>query len=210
MEKINIGEELLNERGVRPHKNIKELSQTLETSEDKIPNWGTFNINEIADINLWTDNIITLKNIKTNKDWEKYISINWRKYYEYNWQWNPKDSMYVLKWNSLFIWDKFEWLTNRDGVSFRYSRWSWENISFYQHRTKYAWWIMHLKQIYKSENLLSSELIATVKYSWRIIRVTKNMLDKYMKWKLIKTDRDIIEAAIRLDPTVFAYIQELK
>jgi hypothetical protein len=118
--------------------------------------------------------------------------------------------MYVLKWNSLFIWDKFEWLTNRDGVSFRYSRWVWGNVSFEQHRTKYAWWVMHLKQIYKSESFLSSEIITTIKYSWRIIKVTKNMLDKYMRWKLTKTDKDIIEAAIRLDPIVFAYIQELK
>jgi hypothetical protein len=36
------------------------------------------------------------------------------------------------------------------------------------------------------------------------------MLDKYIKWKLIKTDKNIIEAAIKLDPVVFAYIQELK
>lgn len=210
MEKINNGEELLTKRGVRAHKNTKELSQTLEVSEDQIPNWKVFNINEIADINPWANDIITLKGIKANKDWEKYIKINWRKYYEYNWQWTPKDSMYVLKWNSLFIWDKFEWLTNRDGVSFRYSRWSWENISFEQHRTKYAWWVMHLKQIYKSEGLLASEVIATVKHSWRIIKITKNMLDKYMRWKLTKTDKDIIEAASRLDPVVFAYIQELK
>ncbi len=210
MEKINSGEELLNKRGVRSHKNIKELSQTLEASEDKIPNWKIFNINEIADINLWNNNIITLKNIKINKNWEKYISINWRKYYEYDWQWNYRDSIYVLKWNSLFIWDKFEWLTNRDGVSFRYSRWLKENISFEQHRSKYAWWVIHLKQIYKSESLLASEIITTIQYSWRIIKITKNMLDKYIKWKLIKTDKNIIEAAIKLDPVVFAYIQELK
>lgn len=51
MEKINKGEELLTKRGVRSHKNTKELSQTLEVSEDQIPNWKVFNINEIADIN---------------------------------------------------------------------------------------------------------------------------------------------------------------
>ena len=208
MEKIN-NEEILKKRRGRPSKNpSSEIAHTLEESDSATPNWKVFNIKEIANINLWTDKMINLKNVKTNKSWEKYIVINWKKYYEFNWQWDPKDSMYTLKWNSLFIWDRFEWLTNRDGVSFRFSRWIWENISFEQRKTKYAWWAMHLKEMYKSENLSTSEVLAIVKHKWKLIRVTKNMLDKYINWWLDKTEKDIVEIAIWTNPNVFAYIQE--
>jgi hypothetical protein len=118
--------------------------------------------------------------------------------------------MYINKWSSLFIWDKFEWLTNRDGVSFRYSRWIWENISFEQRKTKYAWWAMHLKEIYKSENLSISEVLTIVRYKWKLVKVTKNMLDKYLSWWLNKTEKDVVEAVICTDPNVFAYLETIK
>ena len=209
MEKI--GEELQIKRRGRHRKNIQELSQVLETSETQIPNRKVFNINEIADINPWDEQIINLKKVKSNKNWENYIEINGRKYYEFNWEWIPKDSMYIYKWNSLFIWDKFEWLTNRDWVSFKYSNSIWGNIDFEQVKTKYdAQWIMHLKQIYKSESFSASEVIAIIKRSWKIIKITKDLIDKYLSWSLNKTTKATVEAAIRLDPKVFAYIQELK
>jgi len=211
MEKITNGEELQIKRRGRPRKNIQELSQVLETSETQIPNRKVFNINEIADINPWDEQIINLKKVKSNKNWENYIEINGRKYYEFNWEWIPKDSMYIYKWNSLFIWDKFEWLTNRDWVSFKYSNSIWGNIDFEQVKTKYdAQWIMHLKQIYKSESFSASEVIAIIKRSWKIIKITKDLIDKYLSWSLNKTTKATVEAAIRLDPKVFAYIQELK
>jgi len=209
MEKI--GEELQIKRRGRHRKNIQELSQVLETSETQIPNRKVFNINEIADINPWDEQIINLKKVKSNKNWENYIEINGRQYYEFNWEWIPKDSMYIYKWNSLFIWDKFEWLTNRDWVSFKYSNSIWGNIDFEQVKTKYdAQWIMHLKQIYKSESFSASEVIAIIKRSWKIIKITKDLIDKYLSWSLNKTTKATVEAAIRLDPKVFAYIQELK
>jgi len=211
MEKITNGEELQIKRRGRPRKNIQELSQALETSETQVPNRKVFNINEIADINPWDNQIINLKRVKSNKNWENYIEINGRKYYEFNWEWTPKDSMYVFKWNSLFIWDKFEWLTNRDWVSFKYSNLIWGNISFEQVKTKYdAQWVMHLKQIYKSESFSASEVIAVIKRSWKMIKITKDLIDKYLSWSLNKTTKATVEAAIRLDPNVFAYIQELK
>lgn len=211
MEKITNGEELQIKRRGWPRKNIQELSQVLETSETQIPNRKVFNINEIADINPWDEQIINLKKVKSNKNWENYIEINGRKYYEFNWEWIPKDSMYIYKWNSLFIWDKFEWLTNRDWVSFKYSNSIWGNIDFEQVKTKYdAQWIMHLKQIYKSESFSASEVIAIIKRSWKIIKITKDLIDKYLSWSLNKTTKATVEAAIRLDPKVFAYIQELK
>lgn len=196
----------------RPRKNnTPEIAQALEVSEDTIPDWKVFNINEIAEINPWTVQIISLKNVKTNKDWEKYIVINWRKYYEFKWQWEPKDSMYILKWNSLFIWDKFEWLTNRDGVSFRYSSGMGENMSFEQRKTKYASWAMHLKQIYKSETFSTSEVLTVIRHWWKLVKITKNMIDQYLnqKW-LNKTTKAAVELAIATSPEVFAYMQEIK
>lgn len=210
MEKIDNNKELLKKRRRRPHKNTQEIAQTLENSGNRIPNWKVFNIKEIADIDLWSNKIINLKNVKTNKNWEKYIIIDWRKYYEFDQEREPKDSIYVIKWNSLFIWDRFEWLTNRDGISFRYSRWIWENISFEQRKTKYAWWAMHLKEMYKSENLSISEVVTIIRYKWKPIKVTKNMLDQYLKWWLNKAEKNIVEIVIWTDPNVFAYLQELK
>lgn len=190
--------------------NAPKIAQTLEVSEEIIPDWKFFNINEIAEINPWTAQVISLKNIKTNKDWEKYIKINWRKYYEFNWQWNPKNSMYILKWSSLFIGDKFEWLTNRDGVSFRYSRWIWENINFEQRKTKYAEWAMHLKQMYKSESFSTSDVLTLIRHWWKLVKITKDMIDWYLNWKLSGTTKTIVELAIATSPEVFAYMQEIK
>lgn len=210
MEAIKDGIELPKRKRWRPRKNsTPEIVQTLDETEELIPEWKVFNINEIADINPWTTQIITLKWVKTTKTWEKYITINWRKYYEYNGQWEPKKSMYILKSSSLFIWDRFEWLTNRDGVSFRYSSRIGDSIDFEQRKTKYTWWAMHLKDIYKSETLSTSEVIAIVRHWWKIVKITKDMLDQYPKWWLSKTANAAVEAAIATNPDVFAYITEI-
>ena len=84
METIKGGVELPKRKRWRPRKNpLPEIAQTLEESEEITPNWKIFNIQEIAEINPGTTQIINLKNVRTNKNWEKYISINWRKYYEF-------------------------------------------------------------------------------------------------------------------------------
>jgi hypothetical protein len=211
METIKGGVELPKRKRWRPRKNpLPEIAQTLEESEEITPNWKIFNIQEIAEINPGTTQIINLKNVRTNKNWEKYISINWRKYYEFKWQWEPKDSMYILKWNSLFIWDKFEWLTNRDWVSFRYSEGIGEHISFEQRKTKYAWWAMHLKEMYKSESLYSSEILTLIRHGWKLVKITKNMIDKYLAWQLNNTLKKAVETAIITSPDVFAYMETIK
>lgn len=211
METIKGGVELPKRKRWRPRKNpLPEIAQTLEESEEITPNWKIFNIQEIAEINPGTTQIINLKNVRTNKNWEKYISINWRNYYEFKWQWEPKDSMYILKWNSLFIWDKFEWLTNRDWVSFRYSEGIGEHISFEQRKTKYAWWAMHLKEMYKSESLYSSEILTLIRHGWKLVKITKNMIDKYLAWQLNKTLKKAVETAIITSPDVFAYMKTIK
>ena len=196
--------------------NAQKIAQTLEVSEEINPDWKVFNINEIAEINTWTEQIISLKNVETSKTWEKYIFINWRKYYEFNGKWDPKDSIYVLRWNSLFIWDKFEWLTNRDGVSFRYSRWIWDNICFEQHKAKYdiQWttkWAIHLKQLYKSKNISTSEIITFIKRWWKAKQpITKDLIDQYLNWSLKEWKKAMAEAAIAKSPEVFAYMQKIK
>ena len=210
MDRINNWEELQKKGNDKYHKSTQEISQTLDNSEGQIPNWKVFNIKEIADINPWTNQMIVLKNVKVWKDWEKYIVINWRKYYEYKWQWEPKDSIYVLKWSSLFIWDKFEWLSNRDGVAFRYTIGIGENISFMQQKTKYMWWAMQLKDIYKSESIYAGEVVAIIRHSWKLIRITKDLIDKYINWWLSKTSKDMVEIAIRLNPDILAYIENNK
>ena len=210
MNRINNWEELQKKGSDKYHKSTQEISQTLDNSEGQIPNWKVFNIKEIADINPWTNQMIVLKNVKVWKDWEKYIVINWRKYYEYKWQWEPKDSIYVLKWSSLFIWDKFEWLSNRDGVAFRYTIGIGENISFMQQKAKYMWWAMQLKDIYKSESIYAGEVVAIIRHSWKLIRITKDLIDKYINWWLSKTSKDMVEIAIRLNPDILAYIENNK
>ena len=47
---------------------IPEIAQTLEESEDITPNWKIFNIQEIAEINPGTSQIINLKNVRANKN----------------------------------------------------------------------------------------------------------------------------------------------
>lgn len=67
MEKINKGEELPKKGRGRPHEN-NQIVKTLDTSESIIPNWKVFNIKEIAEINPLANKILTLKNVKTNKN----------------------------------------------------------------------------------------------------------------------------------------------
>jgi hypothetical protein len=69
METIKDGVELPKKRRSRPRKNpIPEIAQTLEESKDITPNWKIFNIQEIAEINPGTSQIINLKNVRTNKN----------------------------------------------------------------------------------------------------------------------------------------------
>ena len=69
METIKDGVELPKKMRGRPRKNpIPEIAQTLEESKDITPNWKIFNIQEIAEINPGTTQIINLKNVRTNKN----------------------------------------------------------------------------------------------------------------------------------------------
>ena len=109
----------------------------------------------------------------------------------------------------LFLWDKIEWLSNRDWVSFSYISESREDISFEQRKTKYLWWTFYFKEVYKTEMLSRSEVITTIYRSWKKIKITKNFVNKYLNWELNKTNIAVIEAAIRLDPVFAAYMEEL-
>lgn len=187
----------------------EEIIEDGEPVEEELPDWKNFNLKEIANINPNWNEIISLKNVEVDEKWEKYIKIWWRKYYEFNWQWTPKKSFYILKGNMLFLWDKIEWLSNRDWVSFSYISESREDISFEQRKTKYLWWTFYFKEVYKTEMLSRSEVITTIYRSWKKIKITKNFVNKYLNWELNKTNIAVIEAAIRLDPVFAAYMEEL-
>jgi len=193
-----------------PKKLKDDLFLDLDTNEENIPNWKILDIKEIADSNPWSNQAIKLKNKKIDNNWNKYIEINWRKYYEYNWESAPKDSMYIHKWNSLYIWDKFEWLAIRDWTIFKYTRWGWDFIFYEQRKAKYGWWTIHLKEIYKSEIFRNSEIITIISIWWKRIKITKNLIERYLKWELNQPKKNIVETAITIDPNVFSYIQSLK
>ena len=146
MEAIKNGQEL--PKKVRPSNEIKnELISNLNNDEEMIPDWKSFEIDDIADINNTWNPIMRLKNLKIDKKGRKYITIKWIKYYEYSEE-SQNNSIFVMKGNNLFIWDKFEWLSYRSWVSFRYSNKTWEEIEFTQSKTKYSWWVFHLQQTY--------------------------------------------------------------
>ena len=208
MDTLN-GAEVVKKRRGRPSKQVnEELASALEVENAPIPDWKNFEVKTIADINNMWNPIINLKNVKVDKKGNKYIVIEWRKYYEYSPE-APKDSMYMIKWNNLFIWDRAEWLTFRMWVTFRYFNRVGEDIEFNQTKTKYAWWVFHLQQSYKSTTYTASETLSVIRKNWRIVKVTKNMVEKYMNDPENKTLAWIIDAAKKQDPEFFAYMQSL-
>jgi len=207
MEAIKNGQEL--PKKVRPSNEIKnELISNLNNDEEMIPDWKSFEIDDIADINNTWNPIMRLKNLKIDKKGRKYITIKWRKYYEYSEE-SQNNSIFVMKGNNLFIWDKFEWLSYRSWVSFRYSNKTWEEIEFTQSKTKYSWWVFHLQQTYKSKNYTSSKTLVIIRRHWKIVKVTENMVQKYLMNPEDPTINKIILDAKKQSPEFFAYMQSL-
>jgi hypothetical protein len=185
------------------------LVKNLNVSKSSIPDWKNFDIEDIAEVKMWLDQKIFLKDVKENAKGERYIEINWRKYYEYNGKWTPKNSFYIHKRGALFLWDKIWWLSVWDGVSFRYLNDSWENFFFEQRKTRYSWWVMHLQQIYKSENVSKSWIITTFYWRWKNVQITKDIIERYLNWSISDSAKKMVEAAIKFDPDLLIYIEEM-
>ncbi len=209
MESRNNSELFLEQGSSNLKKSKEDLVKNLNVSKSSIPDWKNFDIEDIAEVKMWLDQKIFLKDVKENANGERYIEINWRKYYEYNGKWTPKNSFYIHKRGALFLWDKIWWLSVWDGVSFRYLNDSWENFFFEQRKTRYSWWAMHLQQLYKSENFPSWDSITTVSKRWKRVKITKNLIEKYLDWSIGDSSRVIIENAMKLDPEFFEYVESL-
>ena len=218
MEAIKNGIDLPKRKRWRPSKKVNDAIVSVFEAQDgtqnvvqsaPIPDWKSFSVKNIANINSLWNQILTLKDVKVDENWDKYIVVKWRRYYEFS-EKSPKSSMYILNENSLFLWDKFEWLTYWSWVSFRYTNRRWEQLDFYQGKTIYSWWVMHLKQTYKSESYVTSNVIATIIRNWKKVNITENLIKKYLNWEWSNTLNDAVETAIKTNPEVFAYVESLK
>ena len=69
---------------------------------------------------------------------------------------------------------------------------------------------MHLKQTYKSESYVTSNVIATIIRNWKKVNITENLIKKYLNWEWSNTLNDAVETAIKTNPEVFAYVESLK
>ena len=64
--------------------------------------------------------------------------------------------------------------------------------------------------MYKSESLYASEILTVIRHGWKLVKITKNMIDKYLAWQLNKTLKKAVETAIITSPDVFAYMETIK
>lgn len=209
MESRNNTESLPKQESPTLENSKKALVKNFNAKKSSIPDWKSFDIKDIAEIRLWSNNKIILKNVKEDGNWKKFIEINWRKYYEFNWKWTPKNSSYIHKGSSLFLGDKVSWLPFWDWVSFRCLHESMDSFLFEQRKTRYSWWAMQLQQIYKSEIFPSGNSVTTINTKWKNVKITKNLIDKYLDWSISDSSRRIIEDSIRSDSDFLAYIESL-
>ena len=193
--------------GVSFEKRKKELVKNFNRGKWSVPDWKNFDIKDIAEIYVWSNRKIILKNVKETATWEKFIEINWRKYYEFDWKWTPKNSFYLNRWGALFLGDKIGWLSIWDWVSFRCLHENIDSFLFEQRGTRYSWGAMHLQQLYKSEVFPSGGAVTTINRKWRSVKITKNLIEKYLDWSVCETSKRVIEDAIKSDPEFLAYVE---
>ncbi len=209
MESRNNSEVFLEQGSSNLKKSKEDLVKNLNVSKSSIPDWKNFDVRDIADIRIWSEKKIVLKCEKEDGKRRKFIEINWRKYYEFNWKGTPAESFYIYRGWSLFLWDKLWWLAIWEWVSFRCLPDSMDSFIFEQRWTRYSWWAMHLQQLYKSENFPSWDSITTVSKRWKRVKITKNLIEKYLDWSIGDSSRVIIENAMKLDPEFFEYVESL-
>ena len=202
--------EVIKRKRWRPRKERteQELLQTLKIKEAPIPDWKNFNIKDI--VKLKEDWMFDIKNPKENEKWEKYISIWWRKYYEYDWWFKRPDSFYYKKWKTLFIWDKIEGTSFWDWVSFRCSVYETGSVYVEEHKTKLNIWdrALYIWKLYKSRSYTISETIATTVRNWKRVKITKEMIDRFIAWNAGKTEQVVINYAMKTNPEFFAYMED--
>lgn len=202
--------EVIKRKRWRPRKDRTEekLLQALNAKEAPIPDWKHFNIKDI--VKLKEDSVIEVLNVKENEKWEKYISVWWRKYYEYTWWFNRPDSFYFLKWKTLFIWDRIEWTTFWDWVSFRCSTFEPGSVFVEERKTRYNIWdrALYLWQMYKSRSYTISETIATTVRNWKRVRITKDMIERFFDWRATRSEEDAIAYAKKTNPEFYAYMED--
>ena len=192
----------------RKIKTEEELLTTLKEKEAPIPDWNNFNIKTIAklDQSTW---LISMLNLKDNEKGEQYISIGWRKYYEYKGYGEAPNSMFMLKWKTLYIWDKIEWTTFRNGVSFMCSTFNADSVYVEERSTKYntSDRALHLWKVLKSRNYTTSETLTTVTRNWKRVKITKEMVERFLSWMATKTEEICINYAKKINPEFCGYLE---
>ena len=211
MEKIkNLeGWEVINKKRGRPRKQRtqEDLVNNFEAKEAPIPDWKSLNIKDF--VQLREDGRFDLKDIKENEKWEKYINIKWRIYVQYEWWEQRPESYFSVKWNTMFIWDKIEWTSFWDWVYINCSTFIQWSIYIEERKAKYstANRAIHLWQLYRSNSYTLSETLATIHRNWKTIKITQDMVDRFLKWNASKTEEINIEYAKKTDPEFFAYFE---
>ncbi len=216
MEKFNNSEsweQIEKKKRWRPRKEKinEELLQNLQSKEAPIPDWKNFDIQKVANFDTvnWT---LVLENVKEDKDWTRFVYIEWRKYVEAKDKLNLPDSFYQVKWKTLFIWDKIEWTTFWDGISYRCSSFATENIHLEERKSKYNGndWVLYLWKLYRTGVRATNETITEIRRNWKLVKITKDMVDRVLSWTANWTEIANIKYAAKTDPEFFAYFESLR
>jgi hypothetical protein len=150
-----------------------------------------------------------LKNVKEDKEGNHFIVITWRKYIEFKNQQEIPDSFYQMKWKTLFVWDKLEWTTLWDGVSYRSSM-EWINIHLEERRTKYKSndWALYLWKLYKNTVYSTSKVLIEITRNWKKVKITEDMVERYLLWQASSTEEWNISYAKRTNPEFSKYMED--
>lgn len=117
-----------------------------------------------------------------------------------------------MKWKTLFIWDKIEWTTFWDGISYRCSSFATENIHLEERKSKYNGndWVLYLWKLYRTSVRATSETITEIRRNWKLVKITKDMVDRVLSWTANLTEIANIKYAAKTDPEFFAYFESLR
>lgn len=191
-----------------------KLQQTNNDLLKNLNQWETlnrkeFDVRSIANIQSWESRLI-LKSLKKDKNWDNYIVIQWRKYYEHNSGTPEHDLFFSLKWWSIFIWEKVEWMEIRNWAMYRcILELTWKK-TITTYRADYLKnGDVRFRNVLKTEVVPWEDVVATVSKWMKMVPITQKMIDDYRKWTASKTTIEIIEKAKRVDPWFAGFMDDM-
>ena len=87
-----------------------------------------------------------------------------------------------------------------------------KNIHLEERKSKYNGndWVLYLWKLYRTSVRATSETITEIRRNWKLVKITKDMVDRVLSWTANLTEIGNIKYAAKTDPEFFAYFESLR